>query len=93
MATNEVTHEVWLELSSGTRVLVGSELSDVSAANIIATKWKELAETRPDELHETTRGSGIVVRGSAIIAIKAQQETKPNTLGGLIKVPRDGVWL
>ena len=93
MAINENTHEVWLELSSGTRVLLGSALNDVSAANAIAVKWKELAETRPDELHETARGSGIVVRGSAIIAIKAQLETKPNSLGGLIKVNRDGVWL
>jgi hypothetical protein len=87
-------HEVWLELTSGTRVLVGSELADVKAASEVATHWKELAQTRPDELHETMRGSGVVVRGAAIIAIKAQLEPKPpGSLGGLIKVPRDGTWL
>jgi hypothetical protein len=74
-------------------VLVGTELSDVSAANAVAGKWKQLAELHPDELHETMKGSGVVVRGSAIIAIKAQLEPKPTSLGGLIKVPRDGTWL
>jgi hypothetical protein len=89
----EHTHEVWLELSSGTRVLVGSELPDVSAANAVASRWKELAETEPDRLHETIRGSGVVVRGSAIVAIKAQHEPKPSSLGALVKIPRDGNWL
>ena len=88
-----ITHEVWLELSSGTRVIVGSELPDVRAASAVATYWKELAETSPNELHETGRGSGIAVRGSAIVAIKAQEESKVKTLGGLIKAPRDGSWL
>ena len=87
------THEVWLELSSGTRVVVGSELPDIPAANAVATRWKGLAENRPDELHETTPGSGVAVRGSAIIAIKAQAEPKPNSLGALIKTPREGSWL
>ncbi len=87
------THEVWLELSSGTRVLVGTELPDISAANAVATRWKEIAETRLDELHETERGSGIVVRGSALGAIQAQVESKVKTLGGLIKAPREGSWL
>ena len=87
------THEVWLELSSGTRVLVGSELPDVQAANAVATRWKAIAETAPDELHETMRGSGVVVRGSAIIAIKAQPEPKPSSIGALVKIPRDGNWL
>jgi hypothetical protein len=33
------------------------------------------------------------VRGSAIIAIKAQEQPKPSKLEGVIKVPRPGVWL
>ena len=87
------THEVWLELSSGTRVLVGSELPDVQAANAVASRWKEIAERALGQLHETTRGSGVVVRDSAIIAIKAQAEPKPSSLGSLVKIPRDGNWL
>ena len=87
------THEVWLELTSGTRVLVGTELPDIPATNALATRWKDLAENRPNELHETERGSGVVVRGSAIVAIKAQEESKAKTLGGLIKAPREGSWL
>jgi hypothetical protein len=87
------THEVWLELTSGTRVLVGTELPDIPAANALATHWKDLAENSPNELHETERGSGVVVRGSAIVAIKAQEESKAKTLGGLIKAPREGSWL
>ena len=67
--------------------LVGSELPDVPAANAVASRWKELAETRPDELHETIRGSGVVVRGSAIIAIKAQAEPKPSSLGSTDQDP------
>lgn len=85
-----VTHEVWLELASGTRVLVGTELADVDAANDVARRWRALAETRPDELHETLPGSGVVVRGSAIIAIKAQAERKP---GAILKTTREGSWL
>jgi hypothetical protein len=85
--------EVWLELSSGTRVLVGSDLPDVPAANALARRWRELAESRPDDMHETVTGSGCIVRGSAIIAIKAQEQPKPSKLEGVIKVPRPGVWL
>lgn len=87
------THEVWLELTSGTRVIVGSALPDVAAANQVATKWKQLAETEPDVLHETTRGSGVVIRGSAIIAVKAQLEPSGTALGGLVKTVREGKWL
>jgi hypothetical protein len=87
------THEVWLELSSGSRVIVGSDLPDVPAANIVATRWKAIAETRPDEMHETIKGSGVVVRGSAIIAIKAQAEPKASSIQSIVKVPRDGNWL
>jgi hypothetical protein len=84
-------HEVWLELASGTRVVVGSDLPDVPSANAIARRWREIAETRPDELHETT--PGCIVRGSAIIAIKAQAQAKPGKAEALLKVPRDGSWL
>jgi hypothetical protein len=88
-----VLHEVWLELSSGTRVLVGADLPDVPAANAVATLWKQRAEQEPDVLHETLPGSGVVVRGSAIIAIKAQHQPKPSKLEGIVKVPRPGQWL
>ncbi len=88
------THEVFIELSSGSRVLVGTELPDVRAASEVATRWRGLAQERPDELHETQSGSGVAVRGSAIVAIKMQASPKPSPLGGVIKVPpRDGVWL
>jgi len=87
------THEVFIELSSGTRVLVGTDLADVRAASEVATHWKGLAEHRPDELHETQPGSGVVVRGSSIVAIKAQHTPKQGPMAGVIKVPRDGSWL
>ena len=87
------THEVLLELSSGSRVLIGSELEDIPAANVIATRWKALAEERPNELHETMPGSGVAVRGAAIVAIKAQLTPKAGTMAGMLKVPRDGSWL
>jgi hypothetical protein len=82
-------HEVWLELTSGTRVIVGHDLPDVPAVNAIASRWRLLAESRPDELHETTPGSGLVVRGSAIILIRAQLQPK----GGALMRSREGVWL
>jgi hypothetical protein len=86
-------HEVWLELVSGTRVLVGSDLPDVTSANTIARRWREIAEAEPDVMHETMPGSGCIVRGSAIIAIKAQHQPKPGKAEALLKVSRDGVWL
>ncbi len=82
-------HEVWLELSSGTRVIVGSDLPDVPAANAVASRWRLLAESLPDDLHETMPGSGCVVRGSAIVAIRAQPQPK----AGSLLHPREGVWL
>ena len=42
-------HEVFLELSSGSRVLVASELADVGAANAVARHWRQLF--RPDGTH------------------------------------------
>jgi hypothetical protein len=86
-------HEVFLELASGTRVLVGTDLPDVAAANAVARRWRQIAETQPDILHETMPGSGCIVRGSAIVAIKAQQQVKPGKAEALLKVPRDGNWL
>ena len=71
----DVTHEVWLELSSGPRALVGSALPDVAAANAVATRWKALAETHPDRpphyylsllgTHPDHRGKGL---GMALLA-------------------------
>jgi hypothetical protein len=87
--TDDTRHEVFLELASGSRVHVGTDLPDVAAANEIARHWRQIAETEPDILHETMPGSGVVVRGSAIIAIKAQHQPKP----GLLKAPREGAWL
>ncbi len=82
--------EVWLELASGTRVIVGRDLPDVAAANAVASKWRLLAESRPDELHETLPGSGVVVRGSAIVLIRAQPQ--PKGAAALVRT-RDGVWV
>ena len=90
---DEVLHEVFLELSSGGRVLVGADLPDVASANAIARRWRQLAETEPDVMHETMPGSGCIVRGSAIIAIKAQHQPKPNRAETLLKVTRAGSWL
>jgi hypothetical protein len=86
-------HEVWLELSSGTRVIVGHDLDDIPAANAVARRWREIAEAEPDRMHETMPGSGCIVRGSAIIAVKAQEQPKPGKMEGVLKVPRPGVWL
>jgi len=44
-------------------------------------------------MHETMPGSGCIVRGSAIIAVKAQEQPKPGKMDGVLKVPRPGVWL
>ena len=87
-----VRHEVFLELSSGSRVLVGTDLPDVATANDVARRWRQIAETEPDMLHETMPGSGCIVRGSAIVAIKAQHQPKTNRTG-LLKVSREGSWL
>jgi hypothetical protein len=90
---DEVLHEVFLELSSGSRVLVGTDLPDVASANAVARRWRQIAETEPEILHETMPGSGCIVRGSAIVAIKAQQQPKPNRAEALLKVSREGSWL
>lgn len=82
-------HEVWLELTSGTRVIVGRRLPTRAAAGAVANYWIALTRDHPDDWHETLPHSGVVVRGSAVIAIKAQAEAKPSRLRG----PREGVWL
>jgi hypothetical protein len=86
-------HEVWLELSSGSRVLVGTDLPDVPSANDVARRWRHFAEAEPDMLHETMPGSGCIVRGSAIVAIKAQLQPTPSMAENLLRVERDGTWL
>jgi hypothetical protein len=79
-------HEVFLELSSGSRVLVGTDLPDVAAANAIARHWRQLAETMP--------GSGCIVRGSAIVAIKARPMAAPSRAQTLLGTAApDGTWL
>ena len=88
MADNEELHEVWVELSSGSRAIVGRSLPDRAAASLVANRWIAIARSE-DGLHETTPGSGVVVRASAIIAIKAQPQPVKNWVSG----PRDGSWL
>ncbi|SDP16109.1 hypothetical protein SAMN04515671_3080 [Nakamurella panacisegetis] len=81
-------HEVFLELTSGTRVIVGSNLPDRAAASLVANRWIVIAREE-DGLHETHPGSGVVVRATSIIAIKAQVQPAKSFLRG----PRDGSWL
>lgn len=90
---DDVRHEVFLELSSGSRVVVGRDLPDVASANDVARRWRQLAETEPDLLHETLPGSGCIVRGSAIVAIKAHHQPRAGKAQGLFKPPREGTWL
>ena len=81
-------HEVWLELTSGTRVIVGFDLPDRAAASVVANRWIAIAREE-DGLHEARPGSGVVVRATSIIAIKAQVQPAKSFLRG----PRDGSWL
>ena len=81
-------HEVWLELTSGSRVLVGQNLPDRAAASMVANRWIAIAREE-DGLHETIPGSGVVVRATSIVAIKAQIQPQQGWLRG----PRDGSWL
>jgi hypothetical protein len=88
VADESDVHEVWLELSSGTRVMVGRNLPDQMTASLVANRWIAIAREE-DGLHETSPGSGVVVRATAIIAIKAQVQPAKNWARG----PRDGSWL
>jgi hypothetical protein len=86
-------HEVWLELVSGSRVLVGKDLPDHAAASEVAKHWRAIAESASDRLYESMPKSGCLIRGSSIIAIKAQLQPKPSKLEGVLKVDRPGAWL
>jgi hypothetical protein len=86
-------HEVWLELVSGTRVLVGKDLADHAAASEVARHWRSIAESSSDRLYESMPKSGTLIRGSSIIAIKAQTQPKASKLEGVLKVDRAGSWL
>ncbi len=88
MADDEELHEVFLELTSGTRVIVGRGLPSSAAASLVANRWIAIAREE-DGLHETLPGSGVVVRATAIIAIKAQLQPAKNWARG----PREGSWL
>ncbi len=88
MADDDDVHEVWLELSSGTRVIVGRNLPDKMTASLVANRWIAIAREE-DGLHETMPGSGLVIRATAIIAIKAQVQPVKSWARG----PRDGSWL
>ncbi|QNK79263.1 hypothetical protein [Nakamurella sp. PAMC28650] len=88
MAETGDLHEVWLELTSGTRVLVGHNLPSKAAASVVANRWIAIAREE-DGLHESAPGSGVVVRATAIVAIKAQIQPVKSFLAG----PRDGSWL
>ncbi|MCW2495385.1 hypothetical protein [Jatrophihabitans sp.] len=86
-------HEVWVELVSGTRVIVGRDLATHAAASEIAREWRAIAESSSDRLYESMKGSGALIRGSSIIAIKAQLQPKVGVFEGALKVERAGSWL
>ena len=81
-------HEVWVELVSGSRVQVGKDLPDHAAASEVARHWKSIAESATDRLYESMPKSGTLIRGSAIVAIKAQVQGKPGMLEGVLKADR-----
>jgi hypothetical protein len=83
------THEVWLELISGSRTHVGTALPDTAAASEVARRWVRIAVEEPDVFHETMPGSGVVVKGSAIVAVRAEPEVVRGRLAG----PREGWWI
>jgi hypothetical protein len=86
-------HEVFVELVSGTRVVVGKDLPGFAAVNEIARHWREIAERAETQLYESMPGSGTLIRGSSIIAVKAQLQPKAGKLEGVLKVDRSGSWL
>ena len=88
MADSDELHEVFIELTSGTRAVVGRGLPDRAAASMVANRWIAIARSE-DGLHETLPGSGVLVRASAIVAIKAQPQPTKNWISG----PREGSWL
>jgi hypothetical protein len=86
-------HEVWVELVSGTRVIVGKDLTGHAAASEVAREWRAIAESSSDRLYAPMPGSGSLIRGSSIIAIKAQLQPKIGVLEGALRVDRPGSWL
>ncbi len=88
-AESSGTHEVWIELTSGSRAIVGQGLGSAAEASALARTWLLFARADGDEFHETMPGSGIVVRGNAIVAVRAQREVIRGRLAG----PREGWWL
>ena len=69
-------------------MVVGRNLPDGMSASLVANRWIAIAREE-DGLHETSPGSGVVVRATSIVAIKAQVQPKQNFIRG----PRDGSWL
>jgi len=86
-------HEVFVELVSGTRVVVGKDLPSFADVNDIARRWREIAERAENTMYESLPGSGCMIRGSSIIAVKAQLQPKAGMLEGVLKVERPGAWL
>ena len=86
-------HEVFVELASGTRVIVGKDLPNFTDVNEIARRWREIAERSENTMYESLPGSGCLIRGSAIIAVKAQPQPKAGKLEAALKVERAGSWL
>ena len=83
-----------MELVSGSRVLVGSDLPDVAGGQRDRAAVARDRRDRPDGMFETQPGSGCIVRGSAIIAIKAQRQEKKGVAESLLKTnTRPGTWL
>jgi len=86
-------HEVFVELVSGTRVIVGKDLPSFADVNEIARRWRDIAERAENSLYESLPGSGCLIRGASIIAVKAQPQPKSGKLEGVLKVDRAGSWL
>jgi hypothetical protein len=86
-------HEVFVELVSGTRVVVGKDLATYAEVNEIARRWREIAERAESAMYESLPGSGCLIRGSSIIAVKGQPQPKMRKLEGALKVERAGSWL
>lgn len=86
-------HEVFVELVSGTRVVVGKDLPNYADVNEIARRWREIAERADTTMYESLPGSGCLIRGASIIAVKAQPQPKAGKLEAALKVERAGSWL
>jgi hypothetical protein len=85
-------HEVWVELASGTRVHVGRDLATFAEASEVARHWRGIAESGSERMYESMPQSGTLIRGSSIIAIRAQLQPKSGKLEAVLKVDQPG-WL